>query len=240
MKIRTDFVTNSSSSNFTVSLVIKTKDGKTLVKDYGDDDPEFRSDVSVYGQIDDILKAVTVSDLMEKLQILGDDDDDNGYEDEDEYEEEDDYEEIDEIQQNPDAKLKTVTIKRYWKATGEWSSSFGYNVDKFLPELRGLCQKVLDTEGDEKEKAKADLEEYLNDVGKLEIVSGSGYWPSYMCYANGTNKINWKQITKDIEKLAECVVDDALLTSSDRGEEILKLDFVKKTVDASNIYYLEF
>ena len=230
MKIRSDFVTNSSSSSFTVTLEIETLDGKKLIKDYGSDDPEFGSDISVYGDVADLLNAATVGDLMEKLDISGDDEDE-------EWNEEDT--ESDNIEDNPDAKIKSVVIKRTWNATGEWSSTFGYNVDTFLPDLKMLCQKVTETDGEAKEHAKKELQEYLNNVGELEIVSGSGNWPSNMCRGNGINKIDWKNLTGNIEELAEMVINDDLPSSSDRGEEILKLDYAGKTAEAVNIYYLE-
>lgn len=232
MKIRTDFVTNSSSSNFTVTLEIKTKDGKTLTKEYGDGEYEGGSTVDVYGGVQEILNATTVGELIEALQI-----DDGGYEDEEWYGDED--EDSESIEGNEDAQLKTATLKRSWSATGEWSSTFGYNVDEFLPDLKGLCQKVLDTDGDEKEQAKKDLMAYLDNVGDLNIVSGGGEWPSNLCRGNGINKINWKGLAKKIEKFAEMVVNGELPTSSDRGEEILKFDFAKKKYEASNIYYIE-
>lgn len=228
MKIRTDFVTNSSSSSFTVSLEIKTKDGKKLIKNYGNDDPEFGSDVSIFGNVEDILEATTVGELIDALNISEDD----------EYEEEYD-DEADEIAENIDAKVKTATVKRFWNATGEWSSTFGYNVDEFLPDLKELCRKILDTDGDEKQKAKEELQAYLENVGELKISHGSGIWPTNMCCANGINKIDWKHLVKDIDKFAEMVVEDDLPSGSDRGEEILKLDFAKKTAEATNIYYLE-
>ena len=77
------------------------------------------------------------------------------------------------------------------------------------------------------------------DVGELEIRHGNGTWPTNMCYANDINKIDWKHYAKNIEKFAKMVLDDDLPSSSDRGEEILKLNFVRKKADATNIYYLE-
>ena len=233
MKIRTDYVTNSSSSNYTVTLEIKTKDGRTLTKDYGSDDFDSSSNVWVYGSVNWILKATTVGELVEALMI---DDGRDEYEDEWYGDEDDDLESI---EGNEDAQLKTATVKRNWYAYGEWCSSFGYHVDKFLPKLKELCQRVLDTDGDDKKQAKKDLLAYLDNVGDLNIVSGGGEWPRNLCDGNGTNTIHWKGLTKKIETLAEMVVNEELPTSSDRGEEILKLDFDKKKYVASNIYYLE-
>lgn len=77
------------------------------------------------------------------------------------------------------------------------------------------------------------------DVGELEIRHGNGTWPTNMCYANDINKIDWKHLAKNIEAFAEIVMDDGLPSSSDTGEEILKIDFTKKKVEATNIYYLQ-
>ena len=67
MKIRTDFVTNSSSSSFVVEIKVKTTDGREFIQAVDPDDGGGNGNVEVNCTAEEILAASSVEELANIL-----------------------------------------------------------------------------------------------------------------------------------------------------------------------------
>ena len=252
MKIRTDFVTNSSSSSYTISVTIKDVSGNEY---HASSDPD---KIANYDSLDhnltcsprEIKFANSVSDL---LQLLIDSIQINkNYEwcetdelaqemkeKDQEYATKEFIKLEKEITENISdlSQLKSIKLTRAWYACGEESSRFRWHLDTYAKNLPELAKKVCVCEGEEKESAKQELIDYLN----IHSIKVQGEWqtnfPSEFLGARTRGVIEWKELTDDIEEFAKMVVAEDL-PNYDYAEETTVIDMQNQTTDQKAKYIL--
>lgn len=234
MKIRTDFVTNSSSSSYALEIVVRDDTGK----EYSASIEDTRSD---YGKVDlkcstnDIRNVASVEELIELLsdsidisshgktksstKLIG--------------------QMGNEVKQNVSDidHISNIVLKRKWFAWGEGCSCFGWNLNLMARELPGLARKVCESKGVEKEIAKQEMMEYLEHFYGV-ISSESGHcFPSGFMDSKVDGVIVWNSFVDSIEELAQRIIDEDL-PKEDHAEEITEIDMKTGTVTQKAEYTL--
>lgn len=212
MKIRTDFVTNSSSSSFVLEIGMKTTDGQACSVLIDPFEGEGWGEVSLNCEPEDIAKAESLKELFKLLGTVNiSEGSETGSA----------FENKASILVKDLGDIATIELRTIWQAWGEGSSCFKWNLESYAPGLKQLAHSVLSTEGEEKEKAKKALQEYLSNFSGY-IGEGREFSPEDL--GKGVKgEIVWTKSAKTIEEFAQQLVDEDL-PNDDYAEVTTEID----------------
>jgi len=245
MKIRTDFVTNSSSSSYCVSITIEDKKGKEYSLDIIPNDGDGNAEAEIYCNAEEIMKATSLSELFyiiaSSLIVEGEgysETEDNGVGHEEDMTV--DYwitelskygKKIKKATNNDISQLKTIKFHGVYSAWGEASSGAGQQLytEKY-PDLFELAKRVA--EGDISAESK--LEEELEHWDGELIGGWSNSWSGGFMGSEGIS-VGWRNCADTLKEFAQKLVDGRF--KDDLGEETVIIDLEnKKILERKSVY----
>ena len=213
MKIRTDFVTNSSSSSYCVQIVItdNQKNKHVLIVDgekvaqYGGEN--CRPNITCCA--DRILEVKSIEQLKE---LLIEHKEDISKKKLQEY-----FAKLEEAVTSIE-DIDSITLKRFWQPWGEGSGCTVMNDDT----LQQLAQEVCIAKKGEQEA----VEQFVHYLDTASVITEGGWgdgFPTDFCQAKSAQpRYRWRMYEDNIQKLAKMIVENNI--KDDFTEECTEID----------------